>query len=200
MRHYYREHDHTTPRDLRQASTQSYGAVVGTVDTSTEKPITGRNGDHLQFYVSIGTDLRYQVDVNTQSKDGTAVLVYVADETLTPSAPNQPFGMPAFGAYLAPDAKLSYQGVGLTDDKFISASDTRIEAQLEAALGEAEFVAVYGQLFDDGGDDGKGIHETHRNPGKQGQDGAVVVYLAAQPGQPLTRRWFFFMFRGETVS
>jgi hypothetical protein len=116
MRHYYREHDDTTPRDLRQASTQAY------------------------------------------------------------------------------------QGMGLSNEHFIPASDTRIEAQLEAALGQSEFVAIYGQMFDDGGDNGKGIHETHRNPDKADQDGAVVVYIAAQPGQPLVRRWFFFMFHGETVS
>jgi uncharacterized protein YukJ len=174
--------------------------VVGKVDVDTEKPIMGRSGDHLQFYVDINTSLRYQVDVNTESKDGTDVLVFVADEEIPPDPTNPPFGLPAFGVFPAPETKLSYAALGLTDAEFTAVSDTRIESQLEAALGQSDFVAIHGFIFDDGGADGKGIHETHFNPGKANQDGAVVVYLTPQPGQALTRRWFFFKFQDETIG
>lgn len=197
---YYRDHNHTSPRALRPASTQTYGAIVGTVVAGTEHAIVGRNGDHLQFSVAVGPSLSYQVDVNTLSRDGTAILSYVADETLTAQSPTSPFGPPCFGVFTAPEVKLSYKEIGVTDAQFAPVSATRIESQLEAALQQSEFVAVYGLMFDDGGANGKGIHETHRNPGFPEQDGAVVVYLPPQATQPPIRRWFFFMFGDESVG
>jgi hypothetical protein len=176
---------------------QSYGAVVGTVDTSSEKPLTGPNGDHLQFELEVGPSLSYQVDINTQSRNGSAVRIYVADETLQPDSPSAPFGPPTYGVFT--DAKLSYKDTGLQNAQFVATTHARIESQLEASLGQAEFVVAYGQMFDDGGDNGRGIHETHRNPQGFDQDGAIVVYLTAELGKPLTRRWFFFMFDGQSV-
>lgn len=197
--HYYRDHIHTTRRDLRPAFTQTYGAVVGAVDIQNEKAITGPRGDHLQFYIVVGPSLKYRVDVNTQSRDGTAILVYIADETLAASSPTSPFGSPTYGVFTAPEAKLSYKDTGLDDGLFAPMSHAGIESQLEAALHQAEFVVAYGQMFDDGGVSGKGIHDTHRNPSRPEQDGAVVVYLS-RPNQPPTRRWFFFMFQDESVG
>jgi hypothetical protein len=199
---HYRNHNHTTnlQAKLRARPAPSYAAVVGTVDLSTEKDIMGRSGDHLQFYVNIGGNLRYQADINTQSKDGSEVLVYVADETLDASENNPPFGFPAYGVFPAPDTKLSYKALGLQENQFAATSDTRVEAQLEATLGQSEFVAIYGFVFDDGGDDGKGIHETHLNPGKVGEDGAVAVFIQPDDGKPPIRRWFFFKFQGENIA
>lgn len=198
--HYYRDHNHTTQRDLRPASAQFYGAVVGTVDTGTEKAVTGYNGNHLQFYIAAGPSLRYRVDVNTLSRNGAAILTYVADETLSPNSSGPPFGFPSYGVFTAPEVKLSYKETGISDDQFAPVSYMRIESQLEAALGQADFVVAYGQIFDDGGANGKGIHDTHRNPSKPEQDGAIVVYLTMQPNQSLIRRWFFFMFNDESVG
>lgn len=196
---YFRNHDHTSALTFRPAAASQFAAVVGKVEVDTEQPITGRSGDHLQFEVDINVSLHYQVDVNTQSSDGTSVLVFVADEEIPPDPANPPFGLPAFGVFPAPETKLSYAALGLTDSEFTAMSDTRIQSQLEAALGQADFVTIYGLLFDDGGPDGKGIHETHFDPGRVNQDGAVVVYLTPRQGQPLLRRWFFFKFQDQTI-
>jgi hypothetical protein len=71
----------------------------------------------------------------------------------------------------------------------------------EAERGAAEhFVSVYGMTFDDGGADGKGVHETHLNPGRQNQDGALLAYsIEAGTGRP-KRTWFFFKFRNEALG
>jgi hypothetical protein len=68
---YYQDHTHVEPaRDQFRsgASPESYGSVVGTIEQSTEHPITGRSGDHLQFDVQIGNGISYQVDVNTHNR------------------------------------------------------------------------------------------------------------------------------------
>lgn len=41
---------------------------MGIVESNTEHSIFGRSGEHLQFYEDIRSSLRYQVDVNIQSK------------------------------------------------------------------------------------------------------------------------------------
>jgi hypothetical protein len=201
MSRYYHDHTHTTHEghDFRPAATpQKFAALVGTIDPNTDKAIQGRSGDHLQFYVQVGASTRYQVDVNTQSRDGSAIEVYIASEALKSDStnPNDPFGQPAYGVF--PNAALSYAGLGLTDNDFAPINASRIEAHLEAALGAATFVSIYGQVFDDGGDDGKGIHETHFT-GHNNQDGAVAVYTSDPNTGAPSRTWFFFKFKEDDL-
>jgi hypothetical protein len=200
---FHRDHHHTTnmKSQFRSGnSRQSYAAVVGTVEQSTERPITGRSGDHLQFYIDVGGGARYQVDINTQSNDGSDVDVYIADQGLTPQGenPDEPFGAPAYGVF--PDAQLSYAGIGLNNQDFTPLSFDRIDSQLRAALNMAQFVSVYGMTFDDGGNNGKGVHDTHLNPGKQNQDGAIVIYYTDSGSGKPQRTWFFFKFGNENVG
>ncbi len=199
---FYRDHDHSTAKAgaLKSGFTpETFAGVVGAVANSSEKPITGRNGDHLQFSILAGPGVTYQVDINTQSSDGSSVMVYIATETLTasPTNPNQPFGVPAYGVF--PDAKLSYAGMKLTDAEFQSISVTRIEAQLEAALQMSDFVAAYGHTFDDGGPNGKGVHDIHYYPAQTNQDGALAVYNK-EPAGAAKRTWFFFKFDNEHIG
>ncbi|MDN0075076.1 hypothetical protein QU481_09235 [Crenobacter sp. SG2303] len=199
MSHYYHDHNHTNPHHFHPATApQSFGAVVGTIETQTEHEIVGRSGEHLQFYVDVHVGVRYQVDVNIRSSDGTPIEVYVGNEDLDPtgSNPDQPFGAPTYGVF--PNATLSYAGLGLTDAMFASVSDTRIQSQLESALNQAEFVAVYGMIFDDGGPNGKGIHETHLHPNANKEDGAIVVY-SKDTTNKIKRTWFFFKFVGDHI-
>ncbi len=173
-----RNHIHTARRDFKRVSTDTrFSAVVGTVDTNAEKIIDGRSGEHLQFEVIIDGATRFQADVNTQSKDGSAVFVCIADETVDA---NGELGPGQFGVFPAPAAQLSYAKLGLQDSQFSQVSSARIEAQLEAALGDSVSVGLYGFIFDDGGSDGKGIHETHLNPGHADEDGAVVVCTSSR--------------------
>jgi hypothetical protein len=58
---------------------------------------------------------------------------------------------------------------------------------------------VYGHLYDDGGPNGKGIHETHYVQGSNNQDGAVAVYHRDDSGA-LTRTWFFFKFAEDHIA
>jgi hypothetical protein len=196
-------HDHTHINNLRSKFTNgdsrlTYSAVVGTIEQGSEKPITGRSGDHLQFYVNIGNGARYQADVNTQSSDGSEIEVFIADELLQESGdnPDEPFGAPAYGRF--PNVQLSYLGLGLKDVDFAPMPYYRIEGQLRAALDTAVFVSIYGMTFDDGGPDGKGIHDTHLNPGQTNRDGAVVIYWL-DSGVP-KRSWYFFKFQNETIN
>jgi hypothetical protein len=193
-------HDHTTPHQLTSAMpTQHFAAVIGTVEKATEHEIVGRNGEHLQFYVDAGADARYQVDVNIESRDDTEVLVYVATESLAGQGcnPGEPSGAPTPGMFA--DARLSYAGMGLTDGEFQALSAVRIQSVLEAALNQSDLVAIYGQVFDDGGPNGKGIHETHFNPSLTNQDGALALYGKDAQGNP-QRTWFFFMFSDEHIA
>jgi hypothetical protein len=195
-----RNHVHTSKRDFKRVNTDNrFAAVVGTVDTNAEKIIDGRSGEHLQFEVIIDGSTRYQVDVNTQSRDGSAVFVCIADEVVQPT--DGELGAAQFGVFAAPAAQLSYSKLGLQDAQFTQISSARIEAQLEATLSQSVSVALYGFVFDDGGPDGKGIHETHFNPGDNNEDGAVAVYIQPDDGQAsVTRRWFFFKFSGENIG
>jgi hypothetical protein len=200
MLHYYTDHNHVQSRTLRPAAiTESFAAVAGTVETQTERGIVGRSGEHLQFYVDVHGGVRYQVDVNIQSSDGTPIEVYVGGEDLEPQGtnPDEPLGAPAYGVFS--NASLSYAGLGLTDTEFTPVSAFRIQSRLEAALSQSEFVVVYGLVFDDGGPDGKGIHETHFDPAHQNEDGAVVVYNIDANGKP-SRTWFFFKFAGDRIG
>jgi hypothetical protein len=193
-------HDHTTPHNLTSAMpSQHFAAVIGTVEQKTEHEIVGRNGEHLQFYVDTGADGAYQVDVNIQSRDGTEVLVYVATESLAGQGcnPGEPSGDPAPGVFT--DARLSYAGMGLNDGEFQALDAVRVQSVLEATLNQSDLVAVYGQVFDDGGPNGKGIHETHLNPDLTNQDGALAVYGKDAQGNA-QRTWFFFMFSGEQIG
>jgi len=196
---YYLDNQHTQlPAGLFTSggTSQSYGAIVGTYVASTEKPITGESGDHLQFEVDLGNGTHYQADVNTQSKTGTAIGVYIADEALpTVGSTPAPFGVPQLG--VVSDAQLSYQGLGLTNSEFVAQPYFRIEAQLDAALQASEFVAVYGQIFDDGGSNGKGIHETHFT-GITNQDGAIAIYSKTGTGTA-KRTWYFFKFQEDSI-
>jgi hypothetical protein len=192
MSHILNDHDHTAPHDLTSAMpTQHFAAVLGTVEKSTEHEIVGRNGEHLQFYVDVQPGVRYQTDVNIQSRDTSEILMYVAAESL------QTAGLPAFGVFT--DAHLSYAGMGLTDGEFQALSAVRIQALLEAALNQGDCVAVYGQVFDDGGPNGKGIHETHYNSGRTNEDGALAVYGKDAQGNP-QRTWFFFKFSDDRIG
>jgi len=198
---YYHDHDHTSNISSRLRDGNSpltYAAVVGTVEQSTEKPITGRSGNHLQFYIDIGNGVRYQVDVNTQSSNGSEIGVYIADETLEASSdnPDEPFGPPAYGRF--PNSKLSYSALGLNNDNFAPLPYFRIDGQLSSALNSAVFVSVYGMTFDDGGFDGKGIHDTHYNRGQTNRDGGLVVYWL-DSGKP-KRSWYFFKFQEDSLG
>ncbi|RUL72502.1 DUF2278 family protein [Dyella choica] len=197
-------HDHTHTSNIRSKfrsgkSPELYAAVVGTIVQDSEKPITGRSGDHLQFYLDIGNGTRYQVDVNTQSLDGSQVDVYIADQDLGDSDPesSDPFGPPAYGVF--PNSQLSYKAVGLSDSDFAPVTYFRLDGQLKAALSTATFVSVYGMTFEDG-DAVRGIHETHFNPGKANQDGAVVVYWTDSGTGKLKRTWFFFKFENQHMG
>ena len=197
---YYHDHNHTARKTLQsRSSPQRFGSLVGLVDKSTERPIQGRSGDHLQFYVNINDGVRYQVDVNTQSRDGSDVQLYIASEQLDAVGgnPQEPLGSPAYGVF--PTATLSYAAIGLGNQEFQPIQVYRIDNQLESALNDAEFVAIYGMMFDDGGDNGKGIHETHYT-GRANQDGAIAVYsLDGQSGRPV-RTWFFFKFETDSIG
>lgn len=176
-----------------------YGMISGTVEISSEHPITGHSGEHLRFYVDIQSDLRYQVDINTQSNDGSRVEFYSANENLKDlsSTSGNSFGNPAYGIF--DDAQLSYAGLGLKDSDFTPVDDIRITNQLEQTLNKSSFVQIYGFMFDDGGDNGKGIHETHYNYGKTNQDGAIAIYYLDSNNNP-NRTWFFFKFQGDSIS
>lgn len=197
---YYTNHTHTQPPAKgyqRGGSSQQYGAIVGTVEQDSEHPITGHSGDHLQFYVDIGNGVHYQVDINTQSSTGTEIEVYIAEETLNSTgSPTQPFGAPEYG--VIDGAQLSYLGLGLRDYEFEAQPYYRVDSQLDAALQTSEFVAIYGQLFDDGGENGKGIHETHYT-GQPNQDGAIAIYSKDANGNP-QRTWFFFKFQEDRIG
>jgi hypothetical protein len=179
------------------ATTESYAAVVGTVEVLTEKPIVGQSGTHLQFYVKVSATEQYQVDVNVQSEDNSEIQMYVGDETLVVQTGSTPFGDPAYGVYT--NAELSYAAIGLTNQEFVSYPAQRVESQLEAALNQATFVAVFGQTFDDPGPNGLGIHETHLNTDAANQDGAVAVYMVPTGGGTPVRRWFFFKFDDQSI-
>lgn len=198
-------HDHTHTSNVRAQfragkSPEQFAGVVGTVEQSTEKPITGRNGDHLQFYLDVGGGSRYQIDVNTQSSDGSEIGVYIADQDVNTSGsnPDEPFGAPAYGVF--PNATLSYAAMGLNDKDFAPLPYFRIESQLEAALNASDFVVAYGLSFDDGGSDGKGVHQTHFNPSKANQDGAIAVYSVDSGTKNPKRSWFFFKFQNEQIG
>jgi hypothetical protein len=149
--------------------------------------------------VNVRVGVRYQVDVNIQSSDGTPIEVYVGGEDLDPQGtnPDEPLGAPAYGVF--EDASLSYAQLGITDSQSIPVSSSRIQSQLEAALSQSEFVAIYGLVFDDGGPDGKGIHETHFDPAYENEDGAVVVY-SIDSSNNRSRAWFFFKFSGDLIG
>jgi hypothetical protein len=178
---------------------ERYAAVVGTIAQNSERPITGRSGDHLQFYLQIGNGMQYQIDVNTQSSDGSNIEVYIADQDIdqTGTNPGEPFGAPAYGVF--PDAHLSYAAMGLTDADFAPMAYYRIDGQLSAALNTASFVTVYGMSFDDGGSNGKGVHDTHYNPEDVDQDGAIAIYWLDPTTNAPKRSWFFFKFQDETI-
>lgn len=197
---YYTEHTYIEPRRLTPAATpERFAAVVGTVVISTEHEIVGRNGEHLQFYVDIGNGVQYQADVNIQSSDGEPIEMYVGAENVDPAGvtPDEPFGSPQYGVFF--DAALSYAGIGLADAIFSPASAVRIQQQLEAAFAQSTFVVLYGFVFDDGGPNGKGIHETHLNATLIDRDGALAVYGKDASGHP-QRKWFFFKFEEDHIG
>lgn len=187
-----RYHQHVSPKPLRQGgSPERFGAVVGKIEVSTERPIQGRNGDHLQFYLNVGGSSAYQVDVNTQSRDGSQIGLYIAQED---------FDVPE-DLQLGADsqAALSYAGIGLTDSNFVGTDYTRIENQLRADLARAQLIVAYGQTFQDPGPNGSGIHETHFT-GRPNQDGALALYVANAPGGQARRVWYFFKFETDSIS
>jgi hypothetical protein len=179
----------------------TYGAVVGTVDTRSDRAIQGRNGDHLQFYLNTAQGESYQVDVNTQSRDGSDIGVYIAEELLEPAADattDNPFGAEVFGANTT--AQLSYRKLGLADGDFDQLSYIRIENQLAADLAGTRFVTAYGMMFDDGGPHGKGVHDIHYNLNASDQDGALALYKLDADTQKPKRIWYFFKFQDETIA
>lgn len=193
----FHQHNHEKKKKLHPIDSRTaYAEVVGTVNKSSEHPITGRSGEHLQFTVSINHNTTVQVDVNIQSRDGSDVMVYTADEEMEGDTANHPFSSPAFGIF--PNASLSYALIGLTDDNFRALNADRLLRLLEATLNQSVFVAIYGQTFNDGGPNGRGVHETHFNRNAQNQDGAVSVALEVN-GKPV-RRWFFFKFEKDHIQ
>ncbi len=195
---YFHDHQHTKHPDhpfQPRLSPQRYAAVVGVVQAGDTRPIEGEGGDHLQFYLTVGEGARWQVDVNTQSIDGSEVGVYIADEPLDAAggAAGQPFGAPAYG--VDNEAQLSYAGLGLKDLDFRQIEAERIEAELEAALSQSSFVSVYGAVFQD--PTGDGVHDVHYT-GRSNQDGALAVYVAGE-GAP-KRTWFFFKFANQSIG
>ncbi|HEX7641350.1 MAG TPA: hypothetical protein VF472_03965 [Burkholderiaceae bacterium] len=188
-----RYHQHTSRNNNLRAggSPQSYAAVVGTVEVSTERPIQGRNGDHLQFYLDVGNGSAYQVDVNTQSRDGSQIGLYIAEEDFDIPEDLQP-GRDG-------DAALSYGHIGLTDDNFVATDYTRIERQLTADLNRSQLVVAYGLSFQDPGPNGAGIHETHFT-GRPNQDGALALYIPNAPGAQAKRVWYFFKFGTDSIA
>ena len=200
MPHYYTDHTHIERRTFHAVRPrESFAAVVGTVETQTEREIVGRSGEHLQFYLDVHAGIQYQVDVNIQSSDGTPIEVFVGGEDLDPQGtnPDEPLGAPAYGVFA--NASLSYAGLGLNDGQFSPVSASRIQSSLEAALSQSEFVVIYGLVFDDGGSDGKGIHETHFDPRRENEHGAVVVY-SLDPNNKPSRTWFFFKFASDRIE
>jgi hypothetical protein len=190
----YSDHKHLSHRNFRPAMTpQHYGAVVGSIDPNTERAISGRSGDHLQFYINVSVRLRYQVDVNTQSRNGTSVGIYVADEA-EPAAPGD---SPSAGIFS--EAQLSYKALGLSDDDFQQINFSRLDALLEAALSNSVYVGAYGHMFDDGGDDGKGVHDIHFVKGATNEDGALAIYTRDPRSSALKRTWFFFKFQEDDI-
>jgi hypothetical protein len=175
---------------------ERYAAVTGKPVAGDDKQITGPSGDHLQFYLDAGDAGRYQVDVNTQSRDGTPVQVYVAVEP-APGEDGGASGLPAFGVFT--DAQLSYRAMGLTQADFAPMAYYRIDALLNAALSQASAVSAYGVTFDDGGQYGKGIHDIHMDSSNRNQDGALVVYAVDGNGAVTQRTWYFFKFADEQL-
>ncbi len=159
-----------------------FQSVVGVVDRSSEHPIKGASGDHLQFYLTLKDGTRYQVDVNTQSRDGSEVQVYSSSAAALPA--------PAPGVSAA---KLSYAAAGLKNAQFKAESESDIDAQLEAALNRSQSVAAFGATFDDGGGNGKGVHDTHYT-GRSNQDWAIAIYDGG--GKAI---WFFFKFDNQSI-
>ncbi|MER8810371.1 deoxyribonuclease II family protein [Mesorhizobium australicum] len=185
--------------DIAGAPTQKFASVVGIVDQTTEHPITGRSGSHLQFYIEAGPSVRCQVDVNIQSRDGSEIEVYVGHDPLQPAGTNpaQPLGTSAYGVFRS--AELSYPALGLRDDEFTPTSALHILGMLDAALSQSEFVSVYGKLFNDGLASERGIHDTHFT-GKANQDGAIAVYIRDPVTHTLKRTWYFFKFREDSIT
>jgi hypothetical protein len=200
--HYTHKHTQDVQANLRPAmAPEQYAAVVGTPVKGDTKPITGHSGDHLQFYIDAGDAGRYQVDVNTQSQNGTAVQVYVAVEPAATAGGDGTgaSALPALGVFT--DAALSYRAMGLTAADFAPMAYYRIDALLNAALSEASVICAYGATFDDGGAEGKGVHDIHMDTSttRQNQDGALVVYAADADGQVSQRTWYFFKFDDQSL-
>jgi hypothetical protein len=190
----FKDHKHVSHRSFKPAMTpQHYGAVVGSIDPNSEHAISGRSGDHLQFYINVSVRQRYQVDVNTQSRDGTPVGLYVADEAGQADRND----MPSPGVFS--DAQLSYKALGLTDANFQALNFSRLDALLEAALSNSVYVAAYGHTFNDGGDDGRGVHDIHFVKGATNEDGALAIYTHDPQSGGLKRTWFFFKFEEDHI-
>jgi hypothetical protein len=199
--HFTHKHTHDVRAAFKPAmAPERYAAVVGKPIKGEDRPITGPSGDHLQFHVDAGSGGRFQVDVNTQSRNGSAVQVYAAVEQATPEGadPADPSALPTFGVFT--DAELSYRAMGLTQGDFAPMNYYRIDAMLNAALSQADAVSVYGVTFDDGGPNGKGIHDIHMDTSAgRSQDGALVVYAADADGRVGQRTWYFFKFDNEPL-
>ncbi|GAB0112920.1 hypothetical protein [Acidisoma sp. C75] len=70
---------------------------------------------------------------------------------------------------------------------------------MAADLDGTRFVMAFGMMFDDGGPQGKGVHDIHFNSGREGEDGALLLYkLDAATGKP-KRIWYFFKFQDERL-
>jgi hypothetical protein len=199
--HFTHKHTQDVRGDFRPATSPGrYAAVVGKPITGDDKPITGPSGDHLQFFVDAGEAGRFQVDVNTQSRTGSPVQVYAAVEPATPAGadPGDLSALPTSGLFA--DAELSYAAMGLTQGDFAPMNYYRIDSLLNAALSGADAVSVYGVTFDDGGPNGKGVHDIHMDPSAaRNQDGALVVYAADADGKISQRTWYFFKFDDQQL-
>lgn len=183
---------HNTPRSFRphkETKASHYGVVVGHVVRSSEHSITGRSGDHLQFNLDIGNNQFYQVSINVRSRHGTNIEVFIADEDHEPQNP------PNYGHFK--DAKLSYTGLGLTDDHFHQISEKWITSKLEAELNSTDYVEIYGTTYRDGRLNG--IHNIHYT-GLPDQDGAIALYGSLPDDSSRSARtWVFLKFSEQTI-
>ena len=136
-------HSHNSVRHFHghHPISSSFSVVCGRVLHASEQTVSGRNGDHLQFFLDIGGEKRYQIDINVRSKYGTNIEVYFADEELP-----GPFEF-QYGEF---PAEVSYYKLGLKDEQFSQVGERWITNKLEAELNNAKFVEIFGTTFANG--------------------------------------------------
>lgn len=182
-------HSHNSVRHFHghHPISSSFSVVCGRVLHASEQTVSGRNGDHLQFFLDIGGEKRYQVDINVRSKYGTNIEVYFADEELP-----GPFEF-QYGEF---PAEVSYYKLGLKDEQFSQVGERWITNKLEAELNNAKFVEIFGTTFANGRLNG--VHDVHYT-GIPHRDGAIAIY-PKRPEDGYMRTWVFFKFAEQVIT